>query len=129
MMACDDRERCSCRVFRQSVGGTSCSARACAACRCRPRSARVTAQTRSRLQVSAFQARARNFGARGNVHCVSPAGTAMLINYGYEITIAVTKPTPVICLLDVHLERRADVQAEAPFRSVPPVATSSYIDA
>jgi len=47
----------------------------------------------------------------------------MLINYGYEITIAVAKPTPIICLLDVHPERRAGVQAETPFRSVPPVAT------
>ena len=53
----------------------------------------------------------------------------MLINYGYEITIAVAKPTPLICLLDVHPERRADVTAEAPFRSVPPVDTSTYIDA
>jgi transglutaminase-like putative cysteine protease len=53
----------------------------------------------------------------------------MLINYGYEITIAVAKPTPIICLLDVHPERRAGVQAETPFRSVPPVATSTYIDA
>jgi len=53
----------------------------------------------------------------------------MLINYGYEITIAVAKPTPVICLLDVHPERRADIQSETYFRSVPPVATSTYIDA
>ena len=47
----------------------------------------------------------------------------MLINYGYEITIAVAKPTPVICLLDVHPERRADVQAEAAFCSMPAVST------
>jgi transglutaminase-like putative cysteine protease len=53
----------------------------------------------------------------------------MLINYGYEITIAVAKPTPVICLLDVHPERRADVQAEAAFRSMPAVSTSTYTDA
>ncbi len=53
----------------------------------------------------------------------------MLINYGYEITIAVAKPTPLICLLDVHPDRRADVQAETPFRSAPPVATSTYVDA
>ena len=53
----------------------------------------------------------------------------MLINYGYEITIGVAKPTPVICLLDVHPERRADVRSETPFRSAPLVATSTYIDA
>jgi transglutaminase-like putative cysteine protease len=53
----------------------------------------------------------------------------MLINYGYAITIAMAKPTPIICLLDVHPERRADVQTETPFRSVPPVAASTYIDA
>ncbi len=52
----------------------------------------------------------------------------MLINYGYEITIAVAKPTPLICLLDVHPERRGDVQAETPFRSEPPATSATYID-
>ena len=56
-------------------------------------------------------------------------GAPMLINYGHEITIAVAKPTPVICLLDVHPERRGDVQAEAPFCSMPAVSTSTYTDA
>jgi transglutaminase-like putative cysteine protease len=53
----------------------------------------------------------------------------MLINYGSEITFAVAKPTPIISLLDVHPERRADIKAETPFRSAPLLATSTYIDA
>jgi transglutaminase-like putative cysteine protease len=53
----------------------------------------------------------------------------MLINYGYEITITVAKATPIITLLDVHPERRADIRSEAPFRSTPPLITGTYIDA
>ncbi|MES1179749.1 MAG: transglutaminase family protein, partial [Hyphomicrobium sp.] len=53
----------------------------------------------------------------------------MLINYGYEITFAVAKPTPVICLLDVHPSRRADVMAETPFRTTPSITSATYIDA
>ncbi len=36
----------------------------------------------------------------------------MLIRYGYEMRIAVERPTPVVCVLDVHPERRADVVSE-----------------
>ncbi len=53
----------------------------------------------------------------------------MLINYGYEITISVATPTPIVCLLDIHPERRADVQKEMPFHSMPLIANSTYIDA
>ncbi len=52
----------------------------------------------------------------------------MIINYGYEIAITVPKATPIICSLDIHPERRADILAEMPFQSVPPVAASTYID-
>jgi len=52
----------------------------------------------------------------------------MLINYGYEITIAVAMPTPIVCLLDVHPEYHAQIQAETPFGSLPIVGTSTYID-
>ena len=52
----------------------------------------------------------------------------MLINYGYEITVSVANPTPIICLLDIHPERRADIRAETPLRAEPLVPTSTYID-
>lgn len=51
----------------------------------------------------------------------------MLINYGYEITVSVASPTPMICLLDIHPERRADIRAET-LRTQPLVPTSIYID-
>jgi transglutaminase-like putative cysteine protease len=52
----------------------------------------------------------------------------MHINYGFQIAFTVPKATPVICQLDVHPERRNDVQAESPFSVVPGVPVSSYID-
>ncbi len=52
----------------------------------------------------------------------------MLINYGYEIAITLPKATPLICLLDVHPDRRHDICTEAPFRSTPAVPAGTYID-
>lgn len=52
----------------------------------------------------------------------------MFINYGYEIAITVAKATPLICLLDVHPERRSDIRAEEPFRSTPALPTMTYLD-
>ena len=52
----------------------------------------------------------------------------MLINYGYEITVSVVNPTPMICLLDIHPEHRADIRAETPLGTQPLVPTSTYID-
>jgi transglutaminase-like putative cysteine protease len=52
----------------------------------------------------------------------------MLINYGYEIAITVGKATPVICLLDVHPERRKDIIAETPFHSTPALPAMTYLD-
>jgi transglutaminase-like putative cysteine protease len=52
----------------------------------------------------------------------------MLINYGYEIAITLAKSTPLICLLDVHPDRRSDIRTEAPFRSMPAVPSTTYID-
>jgi transglutaminase-like putative cysteine protease len=52
----------------------------------------------------------------------------MLINYGYEITVAVSKPTPLICLLDVHPDRRKDIVAEAPLKCRPLLPTTTYSD-
>ncbi|MFA5899904.1 MAG: transglutaminase family protein [Hyphomicrobium sp.] len=52
----------------------------------------------------------------------------MLINYGCEITISVPKATPLICLLDVHPERRKDINSEAPFQAFPPTPSMTYLD-
>jgi transglutaminase-like putative cysteine protease len=52
----------------------------------------------------------------------------MLINYGFEIAIAVPRATPVICLLDVHPERRPDVNTEAPFQVHPSTPSMPYLD-
>lgn len=52
----------------------------------------------------------------------------MLINYGFEIAISVPRATPLICLLDVHPERRADINFEAPFQSEPATQAHTYVD-
>ena len=52
----------------------------------------------------------------------------MLIKYGTEITFAVTRPTPLICMLDVHPERRQDIVSETPFRITPPALSNIYTD-
>ena len=52
----------------------------------------------------------------------------MLINYGYEITITLPKTTPLICMLDVHPDRRDDICAETLFRNEPPVPSLTYLD-
>jgi hypothetical protein len=51
----------------------------------------------------------------------------MLINYGYEITVSVVNPTPMICLLDIHPEHRGDIRAETPLGTQPPVPTSNTV--
>jgi transglutaminase-like putative cysteine protease len=53
----------------------------------------------------------------------------MLINYGCEIGISVPRATPLICLLDVHPERRKDISSEAPFTTYPPTQAMMYLDA
>ncbi len=52
----------------------------------------------------------------------------MLINYGCEIGISVPRATPLICLLDVHPERRKDISSEAPFKTRPPTQAMMYLD-
>ncbi|HEY8247326.1 MAG TPA: transglutaminase family protein [Hyphomicrobium sp.] len=52
----------------------------------------------------------------------------MLINYGCEIAITVPRATPMICLLDVHPERRKDISAEAPFHTLPTAPSMMYLD-
>jgi transglutaminase-like putative cysteine protease len=52
----------------------------------------------------------------------------MLIHYGFEIAISVPRPTPVICLLDVHPERRQDINSEAQFQVLPATPSMAYLD-
>ncbi len=53
----------------------------------------------------------------------------MLINYGFEIAITVPRATPLICLLDVHPERRPDINSETPFLVQPATSSMTYLDA
>jgi transglutaminase-like putative cysteine protease len=52
----------------------------------------------------------------------------MLIRYGYEISITCPQPTPLVCLLAVHEERKADIRVPESVFTVPEVATSTYLD-
>jgi transglutaminase-like putative cysteine protease len=53
----------------------------------------------------------------------------MFIRFGYDIRISVGQPTPVICLLDVHGERRGDITSEYAFSLRPhSIAASQYAD-
>lgn len=52
----------------------------------------------------------------------------MLIKYGFQTTISVPKPTPMIAMLEVHPERSGDIQSETPFLTTPQVPTTVYID-
>jgi len=52
----------------------------------------------------------------------------MLINYGYEISLTLTRATPLVCTLDIHPERRSDIRTEAAFQSTPAVPSKVYLD-
>jgi transglutaminase-like putative cysteine protease len=52
----------------------------------------------------------------------------MLINYGCEIGISVPRATPLISLLDVHPERRKDINFEAAFHTAPQTQAMMYFD-
>jgi transglutaminase-like putative cysteine protease len=53
----------------------------------------------------------------------------MLIEYGYDITVKLQRPTPFHALLDVHPERRGDIVTEGAFTLTPPVLSSLVTDA
>ena len=46
----------------------------------------------------------------------------MLIRYGYEISITCPQPTPLVCLLAVHEERKADIRVPETVFTVPDIA-------
>lgn len=52
----------------------------------------------------------------------------MLIKYGFDIAITVQQPTPLITLLDVTDERRADIVRETNLSTLPSVAAATYRD-
>ncbi|QYK42638.1 MAG: transglutaminase family protein [Paracoccaceae bacterium] len=52
----------------------------------------------------------------------------MLIRFGHHITIRCAQPTPLICLLTLHDERRDDLDRQGPVITDPPVPVSRYRD-
>lgn len=52
----------------------------------------------------------------------------MFIKYGFQTTISVPTPTPLIAMLEVHPERSGDIQSETPFLTTPQVPTTVYVD-
>ena len=52
----------------------------------------------------------------------------MLIRYGYEISINCQQPTPLVCLLAVHEERKPDIRVPETVFTVPDIPTTTYLD-
>lgn len=52
----------------------------------------------------------------------------MLIRFGYDITIFCKQDTPVVCLLNAHNDRAADIRSPEQVVTQPCVQTSTYID-
>jgi len=52
----------------------------------------------------------------------------MLIRYGYEITLTCAQPTPLVCLLSVHEERRGDIRDPEKTFTTPITPVSTYRD-
>ena len=52
----------------------------------------------------------------------------MLIRFGYDLTLACPQDTPLICLLALRDERRADVERQSAVETFPRVPVSTYHD-
>src|ERR1700734_1545363 len=52
----------------------------------------------------------------------------MLIRYGYEITINSPQPTPLVCLLSVSEDRKADIRVAEKIFTTPIIPTTTYLD-
>ena len=52
----------------------------------------------------------------------------MRIRYGYEITINSPQPTPLVCLLSVSDERKADIRVAEKLFTTPIIPTTTYLD-
>src|SRR5271155_3058889 len=53
---------------------------------------------------------------------------SMLIRYGYEITVTCAQPTPMVCLLSVSEDRKADIRVAEKVFTTPIVPTATYVD-
>ena len=52
----------------------------------------------------------------------------MLIQYGYDITVTCSEPTPMVCFLTVHEDRGSDLRSAEKVITRPQVATTIYRD-
>jgi transglutaminase-like putative cysteine protease len=52
----------------------------------------------------------------------------MLIRCGYEITLSCTQPIPMVCVLDLHDDRKADLQFESGIQTAPQIPLRLYRD-
>ena len=52
----------------------------------------------------------------------------MLIRHGYEIAVTSAQPTPMVCLLSVSEDRKADIRVAEKVFTTPIIATTTYID-
>src|ERR1700693_2168470 len=52
----------------------------------------------------------------------------MLIRYGYEITVNCAQPTPMVCLLSVSDDRKADIRVAEKVFTTPIISTTTYLD-
>lgn len=52
----------------------------------------------------------------------------MLIRYGYDFSMTLNQPIPMVCLLNVHDERAADMVVPEAVITQPEVATTTYRD-
>ena len=52
----------------------------------------------------------------------------MLIRYGYEIAVNCPQPTPMVCLLSVNEDRKADIRVAEKVFTTPIIPTTTYID-
>ena len=52
----------------------------------------------------------------------------MLIRYGYEIAVNCPQPTPMVCLLSVSEDRKADIRFAEKVFTTPIIPTTTYLD-
>jgi transglutaminase-like putative cysteine protease len=52
----------------------------------------------------------------------------MLIRYGYEITMACTQPTPMVCLLSMHDDHKQAIRVAEKVFTTPIIPTTTYRD-
>jgi transglutaminase-like putative cysteine protease len=52
----------------------------------------------------------------------------MLIRFGYDITVSCQQDTPMVCLLNAHRDRAADIRSPEQVVTQPGVPTSTYTD-